>query len=334
MNEAPNCRRLAEFKAKLTALREWSSGFLERYNGAVRVRSMGAYRCIGVTTLLTNYYIPSAEDQVEIAKGDDRGKALGFAAFKPNIDKDTYSAYFTQLDDQPYEGFDSGRCVGSHLANVGITLAGLQEFMVGSRLLVARETPAPDAPLSYLVGAIDEICYNERTGKLVLLESKQSRSDSKYIAMKTLFLKEKHCKQLSFYAMMFLFMCNEAGIDIKEEDIELVIVGQATTKRRVASWRFGFDRITFLGEQWASDRWHPILCRDPARNAIRRLDMQVPCCSVCGGGGQLMQDCNRLYCSEACWAQRPICVSCDQTASFYSDEYKMALCAAHASVSS
>lgn len=322
---ANNFTRYTEFQDKLKAIREHFEGVVVHNNGAVIVRGHAGRQSIGVTRTLTNYYKPSDEDLTKINKAEDQGRERNFAAFKHSVDRETFNNKFqTVVDEEKFEHYDHSMTVDDKLfENHDLIPIGPPEYALGSPSLVVRETPSSDALAKYIVGSIDRLRYNKRTAKLVLLELKSGQTRAAYMAMRTLYLKEKHCKQLTFYAFILQVMALEAGVKITQEDLELIVVGVDTSKRTVSVWQMQYDPKTFLGSHWAGERWIGIV----DTGMLMRLTLDEFCCIPDCTKKALYQHPKRSdlkYCSQAC-RDRPHC-ECGWPASYRSASLGKYLC--------
>lgn len=286
-----NFSRYEEFLGKLQQIAAHFAPTVKRYNDAVVVwadptapHQRRLPRSIGVNRLLANYYRPSIEEQAAIRAAKDPGKELSFAAFRHTIDAPTYERKFKLLSEVRYESHDDAMVATNQLNAANIVAIGLPEFMLGSRLILAREFPEANAEWLHLTGSIDSICYNRALGRLVLVELKSGYTtvNTKFHSMHTLHLKEKHCKQLCLYAEMLLAMAAEAGVALCGDDLQLVVVANNKSKRMLTIWDMQYDPQTFLCGTWAADRWHGLLDLGHVRFEIYALRQQQPTCRVCG----------------------------------------------------
>ena len=298
--------RYAEFENKLSAIREHFEARLGRQNGAVIVRN-SKHQSIGVTRLLSNYYKPSAEEFARINRAEDAGRERTFSAFKAGIDKETFGAKFrTIVDEQRFEHYDSSMTVDDSLfEHQGLVPIDRAEYLLGSPSLVVRELPSVDAALKHLTGSIDRLRYNKRTGRLALIELKSGQTRAPYMKMRALYLKEKHCKQLTLYAFMLRIMASEANISLEPNDIELFIIGYDSAKHCVSVWQMQYDPQTFLGSVWAGERWAGII----DTGLLARLTLNEHCCIPnCTNRAMLRSKLHpdQVYCSQAC-REKPHC---------------------------
>jgi hypothetical protein len=322
---ANNFTRYTEFQEKLQTIREHYEGVIVHHNGAVIVRGNGDRQSIGVTRVLTNYYKPSDEELTKINNAEDQGRERNFAAFKTSIDRETFNNKFhTVVDEEKFEHYDHSMTVDDKLfENHDLIPIGPAEYTLGTPSLVVREHPRADAAVKYIVGSIDRLRYNKRTAKLVLLELKSGQTRAAYMAMRTLYLKEKHCKQLTFYAFILQVMALEAGVKITQEDIELIVVGVDTSKRTVSVWQMQYDPKTFLGGVWAGERW----CGIVDTGMLMRLTLDEFCCIPDCTHKAVFKVAHRpelRYCSQAC-RSKPHC-DCGRPASYRSPTLGKYLC--------
>jgi hypothetical protein len=292
-----NFGRYQEWSDLLTKVQTHFRNTVQRYNGAVIVyypakERTQHHRTIGVTRLLANYYRPSAEEEAKINAAVDKGKELGFFAFRHCIDKYTFEARFRKLAETKYETYDDTIVAMNALKEVNMIAIGSPEFLLGSRNIFVKEEPREGAEWLHLTGSIDMLCYNTLTGKLALVELKSSsgftsnNSNAKFMSMQTLHLKEKHCKQLCLYTKLFIAMAAEIGIVVPPADLELVIIANNKTKHKLAIWEMPYDPITFLGSVWARDRWYGIT--DTGALFFKVQDI-APRCSVCKGDADILK---------------------------------------------
>jgi hypothetical protein len=308
-----NFSRFDEFQLKLNAVRAYFEGKLIHNNDAVIVKS-DTRQSIGVTRLLTNYYRPSAEESARLSSAADVGKERSFAAFRHSIDNESFAKNFSTLvDEERYQSYDSAMTVDDALfARQQLVPIGSKEYALGSPSVVAREQPRHDADYKHVTGSIDRLRYNTRTGRLALIELKSGQTRAPYMKMRSLYLKEKHCKQLTLYAYLLLIMAAEASVAIAPQDLELIIVGWDTCKHTLSVWKMNYDPQTFLGSRWAASHWYGLL--DTGFMARRTLDRL--CCIPQCGQRAIYSSARRdlLYCSVAC-RNKPHC-ACGQPAFF------------------
>ena len=287
--------RYQEWSDVLIKIIKHFSNTVQRYNGAIRVVYSPlekSHRSIGVTRVLDNYYRPSPEEITKINAATDKGKELGFCSFKHCIDKDTFEARFQKLKETKYETYDDAIVAMNALKEVGLIAIGSPEFLLGSRNIFVKEEPKPGADWLHLTGAIDMLCYNTITKKLVLVELKSSSgftsnsTNAKFMSMQTLHLKEKHCKQLCLYAKVFIAMAAEIGINILPNDMELIIIANNKSKHKLAIWQMPYDPVTFLGSIWARDRWCGIV---DSGALFFKAQTTGPRCSVCKGDADVLK---------------------------------------------
>ena len=290
-----NFGRYQEWSDILNRITKHFASTVQRYNGAIRVcypPTEKSIRSIGVTRLLDNYYRPSAEEQAKIDAAQDKGKELGFFAFRHCIDKETFEARFRKLKETKYEVYDDAIVAMNALKEVGLIAIGSPEFLLGSRNILVKEEPKQGADWLHLTGGIDMLCYSTVTGNLVLVELKSSSgftgasTNAKFMTMQTLHLKEKHCKQLCLYTKLFIAMAAEIGINIIPSQLELIIIANNKSKHTLAIWQMPFDPQTFLGSIWARDRW----CGIVDTGALYfKAQLAGPKCSVCKGEADVLK---------------------------------------------
>jgi len=284
-----NFSRYDDFALRLKQITAHFAPAVRRWNDAVVVfypeGAPDARRSIGVKRLLTNYYRPTPAEQTEITAAQDPGKTLGFAAFKHTIDAATFEAKFRCLSEERYESFDEAMVASHRLNAVGLVPIGAPEFMLGSRLILAREKPCDTAEWLHLTGSVDALAYNKTTAKLVLIEQKSGfpGASAKFLTQRSLYLKEQHAKQLTLYARMLLAMAEEAHVELYPKDLELVVVANNKSKHLFSVWQMDYDPVTFLGGAWAGERWHGIA--DLGHLRFEAQDYR-PRCRVCHATGE------------------------------------------------
>lgn len=325
MEQPSDFSRYDEFERKLSRIKKHFENAVVHQNGAVIVRNRTARQSIGVTRLLNNYYRPSEEELTRINKAEDQGREISFAAWKHSVDKETYAAKFRALvDEQRFEYYDSGMTVDDALLQkAGLVAIGQPEFALGSPSLVVREHPDPSSTLKHLVGSIDRHRYNKRHAKLVFVELKSGKTRAPYMNMRSLYLKEKHAKQLTLYAFIFQIMAMEAGVKITADDMELIIIGYDTVKSCVSVWQMQYDPQTFLGSHWSTDHWHGII----DMGCLQRLTLDSKCCIPNCNNKALYQSQLRpelRYCSNKC-REWPHCL-CGKPALFRSQSTGESFC--------
>ena len=251
-----NFSRYDEFHDKLHKIAEITNKMIIRNNGAIIV-SNTAYRSMGVTRMLANYYKPDEKQTQELNTSNDKGKSLAFMSQKYTVDKETYSNKFLSLSEKKFsDQHDSFVVVDEVFKNLNIISVHGNEFQLGHKTLFIREYPNHKSQQYHLTGAIDYLKYNTLTGKLVIIELKTGKYP--FGEMKSLYLKEKHVKQVQMYAWMLRYMSICANIPIRQEDIELMIVAVNDVKKMVSVWKVQYDPITFLGKYW-NNRWSGII---------------------------------------------------------------------------
>jgi hypothetical protein len=312
-----NFTRYDEFEEKLGAIRRHFESTVVHQNGAVIVRNKQGRHSIGVTRILTNYYKPSEEELSRINKAEDQGRELNFAAFKHGIDRETFNNKFhTVVDEERFEHYDSSMTVDDKLFEKhNLIPIGQAEFALGTPSLAVREKPSTQAELKHITGSIDRLRYNKRTAKLALIELKSGSTKAAYMKMRSLYLKEKHCKQLTLYAFILQVMALEAGVRITQEDIELIVIGWDNSKRTVSVWQMQYDPQTFLGSRWAGERWFGIV----DTGFLLRLTYDEFCCIPDCTKKALYRHPQRqelVYCSQLC-RDKPHC-ACGTPASYRS----------------
>lgn len=286
-----NFSRYDEFAGKLKQIAAQFEHTVRRYNDAVVVyypyERIGK-RSVGVNRLITNYYRPSAVEEREINAAADPGKVRSFAAFKHAIDAATFRAKFACLSEKKYEGFSEASVAANHLKSLSVLPLYDAEFKLGSRNITVREQPLESAEWVHLTGSIDHLYYNSASAKLVLVEEKSgyggAGDKTRFMNMQSLYLKEHHAKQLTFYAYLLLEMAKEAGVVLCADDLELLLVANNKQKHVFAVWRMQYDVRTFLGGVWAAERWCGIL--DAGHIAVS-LELSAPCCRFCGSAANL-----------------------------------------------
>lgn len=303
---------------------------LRRSNHAItvvdpKVRSLGVHR------LIQNYYRPSPAEQEQLrlleSQRGDVGAELSKMAYRPGIDDDCYAQFFHGIAEYTVQKSDFAMSIDDCLrGEFDIHGIGPAEFMVGSPSILIDELPQPNATKVHPVGAIDRLRFNRRSQKLCLLELKSPEFGEKFnrsVTMRALHLKQTVAKQLTFYAWLFLAMCQECGVDFTPQNIELYIVIANRGRKQVAIWRMDYSPQTFLGGVWESARWHGFLGEPPhlyvaaprcsrcnQRPAAVRSERDprqafcvgcVPCVTGCGRLAARPDNTQRWFCSEACW---------------------------------
>lgn len=296
MEPPPPPSRRKEFEEKLAAVREHCVHFLTRSRGATIVTSTD-YRSLGVTTLLTNYFRLNDAEKKRIANSRDWGASADVMAWKNTVDAGSMiEGYCTPLGSvkfkdshDSYVQFDT-----LFLQNNLVPLAD-GEMDIGHNNILCKEAPDSEVDV-HPTGAIDMLKYNRRRRKLTLIELKTSKTHKNFTTMENAFLKQKHIKQLHFYALMLKNMFDCARIPFDSTDFELVIVGVHETTMQIAMWRINYMPKHFLGENWGEGRWHSIL------SSLRRIQSHEVRCSGCGKEAHFQDQVNtRLFwCSKLC----------------------------------
>jgi len=330
--------RFEEFHTALAQIKTRFAPLLQTQRGALSVKSEAAIefgggppvglRSIGVSRLLSNYYRPSEKENEELAKLADPLEKIDWFAYRHALDEDTRKAKVLKTVEQQFELYDENMIIDDVLANqFHMVPIGEPEFNLCLPTLQVREFPGSGVWL-HLVGRADRMRYNSRTRKLVIVELKTSagKGKSMFMKMSNQFLKEKHCKQLTFYAFMLLLMAADTRIKLTSNDIELLLIGCDRGKRTIAVWQLQYDPQTFLGENWASERWHPLLGSSDLRIENPHSGRK------CG-----FEDCRKpatlrsarhpdaIYCGELC-AARPHCCLCGNIPSLISPSTQRVYC--------
>lgn len=275
-------------------------------------------RSMGVNRILVNYHILSTEAQARVDANPDQGMQRSTEAWRHVVDAPTREANRVEtLSTNSYEYYEASINAVTEFSKLGLMPIGSPEFMLGSRNLIVRETPTSSVWV-FLVGAIDLFLYNKNTGRLVIAESKSSRDNdnsnadqgsryggggggggnaARFLTMEQLYMKEKHCMQVTMYAVMLISMSREAGVPINPDDIELVLFASNFAKRKSMVWSLKYRPLTFLGRNWAPNRWHGLLdtgClkflyqTESVPKPKKRLTLPpVKKCCFCGGTKQL-----------------------------------------------
>lgn len=68
--------------------------------------------------------------------------------------------------------------------------------------------------------------------------------------------------QLHLYAILLLTMSREAGVPIDPHDVELVLFANNSVQKKSEIWRMNYNPETFLGRDWAPNRWYGLLETD------------------------------------------------------------------------
>lgn len=288
--------RRKEYSDKLQQVKDTCGHFLITQR-AMTIIQNSKYRSLGVTTLLTNYFKLTAADKQRIAHSNDRGASADIMAYKMPVDSGT-------MIDGHCQPIDTVKFKDSHDSFVQMDSLFLKhqllplfegEFNVGHNTIVIKESPE-STNLVHPVGAIDELKYNERTGKLAVIELKTSKSSKHFSTMEAAFLKEKHLKQVTFYPWLLKNMFDACRIPFDCKDFELYIVGVHETMMQISIWRIQYLPKYFLGGNWSSDKWHSIWA------ATHRIEgNKLPCCN-CQGTSHYQDAVNPRYfwCSKAC----------------------------------
>jgi len=275
------------------------SQFVERRNGAIVVKNSD-YVSIGVTRILSNYYKPSGKQIGMLENAHDKGKEKNFLSTWPSINEETYRKKCSNPSEVRHDGtkHDMQTMLDQLLVNNNI-ISITNEFPIGHIQLLVREEPTEKcrSKLMHATGAIDSIKYNTVTNKLLFVELKTGATKHPYMDMKTLYLKEKHVKQLTFYVMMFLHIAKIHNIQLNENDVELMIIAEDETKKTICSWKIVYDPTTFLGSSWQPQNWYGIIdngnfgtvapnSRSSPRQTERRIGNSTVnsqfACSYCG----------------------------------------------------
>lgn len=241
-----------------------------RENRAVVVRKLSDTddRSMGVNRLLVNYHLLDNEAKARVLANPDQGTQKNTEAWRHIVDEQTVDQNRIEiLSTNEYQYYEESINAVTEFSKLGLMPIGQPEFMLGSRNLKAREAPHSKVWV-YLVGAIDMFLYNRNTGRLVIAEVKGNQdnnressaaSPARFLSMKQLFMKEKHCMQVTMYAVMLIAMSREAGVEISPDDIELILFANSRAKRTSIVWTLKYRPLTFLGRHWAPNRWYGLL---------------------------------------------------------------------------
>ena len=298
------------WKQRLQQLKNLFSAELRRSNNALivfdRDTSYGPpeHHSIGVTSVLTNFYIPSPSEQKQIDSDPNPTKKRNYLSTAHVVDPITFENKFKLLHESSFERHDHAMVISHVLSSLNLFLLPFAEFPLGSHKILVRETAHKQAPWLYLTGLIDDIAYNPMTQKIVIIERKSS--ESSYMAaansMHSLHLKVKHSKQITMYTKMLLAMAMEKSIPITAKDVELLIIATNLTKKKVSAWRLIYDPITFLGGEWNGDRWHDLL-GEHVNFEVEKPILQQPGCVFCGDSTKKLYKTK----SEPVWL---VCIDC------------------------
>jgi len=288
--------RRTEYYEKLKAVQADSEPFLKTNRGATIV-SPSQYRSLGVTTLLTNYFKLSEQEQRRIASSKDWGASADVMAWKNTTDAGTLiDGYCEQIAYTKFkDAHDSFVQFDILFQRCGMLPLYEGELNVGHNTVVCPETPG-SSTLVHPTGAIDMLKYNERSRKLTLVELKTSKTSKNFESMERAFLKQKHLKQLHFYAVLLKNMFESARISFDSADFELVIAGVHETTMQIALWRVRYMPKYFLGENWGDGRWHSLI------SAMRRVQPGELRCAGCSGTAAFQDSRNteKFWCSREC----------------------------------
>jgi hypothetical protein len=323
----------ARISAQIAQLDVAYAQVLKRSNGAVTVADP-QHRSLGIHRLIQNYYRPSPGEQEQLrileSRRGDVDQELGKLCYKPGIDDDCFANFFHCMNESTVQKYDFFMAMDNIFREqLNIHGIGKSEFMVGSSSIFVDERPVPGSMRVHPVGAIDGMRFNRQTQKLCLLEVKSpefGENFSKTISMRSLHLKQKVAKQLTFYAWLFFEMAAECGIGFNPSNVELYIVIGNRGRKQVAVWRMDYSPQTFLGGVWESRHWHAFISPDPAQNHLFRAappcsrcrqrpasvrsatdpnTLLCPACITCAGGcgknGRVMDKNQRYFCSEDCF---------------------------------
>lgn len=326
--------RYSQALAKLDAA---FANIVRRENRAVVVddRNMNS---LGVHKLLENYYKPNPTEIDEInrlrsVRGADMGEARSKMSYFHKIDDATFSENFDEISVVEVQKYDFALAVDDILhSRHGVYPIGHPEFLVGSRSITVDRYPVPGSEKVHPVGSIDRLRFNRCTGKLCLVELKSPESGgllNKSIPMRSLYLKQKAAKQLTFYAYIFLAMCRECGVDFTPANIELYIIVANQSRKTVAIWKMKHYRPDlFLGGIWEASHWNGFIGGDNPR-LVTTIAQPSPIlknpCSVCHNAEGIVQtptDPVIFFCGKCIPCMNPLC---DATAEGH-DSYERYFC--------
>jgi hypothetical protein len=316
------------FNQQLARLDRAYAQLLRRNNHAITVNNPKV-RSLGVHRLIQNYYKPSPAEQEQLrvleSQRGDVGAELSKMAYRPGIDDDCYAQFFHGIAEYTVQKADFAMSIDDTLREqFDIHGIGQAEMMVGSPSIFIDELPQAGSAQVHPVGAIDRLRYNRRSQKLCLVELKSPEFGEKFnrsVTMRSLHLKQTVAKQLTFYAWLFLAMCQESGVDFTPLNIELYIVIANRGRKQVAIWRMDYSPHTFLGGVWESQRWHGFLpghlhvagpvctrCKKGAAVVQSENDPSqllcidcIPCATGCGQMAKRSDAMDRYFCSAECW---------------------------------
>lgn len=224
-------------------------------------------RSLGVNRLIENYHLLDSAAQARVlAATADQGKQRALEAWRHVVDAHTVEANRIEiLSTNKYQYYEEAINAVTEFNKLGLVPIATPEFLLGSRNILARETPTSSIWV-FVVGAIDMFLYNRRTGRIVIGEAKSSgggdsatSGNARFLTMEQLYMKEKNCMQVTMYALLLICMSNEAGVPINPDDIELVLFANNKAKHTSVVWSLSYQPMTFLGKNWAPDRWHGFL---------------------------------------------------------------------------
>lgn len=301
---ASNFDRYDYWVRVLEHIRLYFSDQLQRDHGAVCIKKQADdERSLGVNRILENYHILDSAAQARVLANPDQGKQRSLEAWRHVVDPHTVEVNRIEtLSTNKYEHYEEAINAVTEFNKIGLMPIATPEFLLGSRNLIARETPISSTWV-FVVGAIDMFLYNRRTGKLVIAEVKNSgpQSDAggnvRFLSMEQLYMKEKNCMQVTMYGLLIICMASEANIPINPDDIELVLFANNRPKRTSIVWSLSYQPMTFLGKNWAPGRWHGLLdtgCFQILNNvppaSARRAAVMEPVeskCHLCGSTNHL-----------------------------------------------
>lgn len=286
--------------ALLNSIKAYTSRFIAKSNDAIIIGN-SQWRSLGVNRILINYFIPNDEELQTLSTAEDKDKQLNLMAWKKPLDKTVFSEFCHLIGERQFSG-PHGYIVelDSLFGDNHIISLNCNELPVGDASILALSNPTADPKDQtnwiHPTGAIDMTKYNRRTGKIVCIELKTGNS---YFpcGLQSRYLKEKHVKQLHFYAFMLLNIANNAGIKLSANQIELAFAAADTRMQRVALWSVAYKPKFFLGSALGSTRWHSLI-----EGRIFRIPLAQIKCRMCSkpANCQSKKEPQKFYCSEQC----------------------------------